>query len=75
MTDYDIRKKNALTGVAIRMRVKNAEKFKPEIQQAFRDLIHAVEYPKQKKMTDYDKDRYRKIPFDIIIEEYAEGKE
>ena len=54
MTDYDIHKKNKITGVAIRMKVKNAEKFSPEIQQAFKDLIHAVEYPKQKKMEEYE---------------------
>ena len=54
MTDYDICKRNNVTGVAIRMKVKNAEKFDPEIQQAFKDLIHAVEYPKQKKMEEYE---------------------
>lgn len=53
MTDYDICKRNKITGVAIRMRVKNAERFSPEVQQAFRDLIHAVEYPKQKKIEEY----------------------
>ena len=53
MTNYDIRKKNSITGVAIRMKVINAEKFSPEVQQAFKDLIHAVEYPKQKKIDEY----------------------
>ena len=53
MTNYDIRKKNSITGVAIRMKVTNAEKFDPEIQQAFKDLIHAVEFPKQKKIDEY----------------------
>lgn len=53
MTNYDIRKKNSITGVAIRMRVINAERFNPEVQQAFKDLIHAVEFPKQKKIDEY----------------------
>ena len=53
MTDYDIRKKNDITGVAIRMKVKNAERFSPEVQQAFKDLVYAVEYPKQKKIDEY----------------------
>ena len=52
MTNYDIRKKNSITGVAIRMRVINAERFNPEVQQAFKDLIHAVEFPKQKKIDE-----------------------
>lgn len=54
MTDYDVRKKNPLTGYAIRMRVKNAERFSPEIQQMFRDLAKSADYPKQAKITDWE---------------------
>lgn len=54
MTDYDVRKKNELTGYAIRMRVKNAERFSPEIQQMFRDLAKSAYYPKQAKLTDWE---------------------
>ena len=53
MTDYDVRKTNKLSGVGIRMKVKNAEKFDPEIQQMFKDLIKSVEYPKQSNMDEY----------------------
>lgn len=53
MTDYNVYKKNPLTGVTI-MHVKNVEEFEPEIQQAFKDLIHATEYPKQKKLEEYE---------------------
>lgn len=35
------------------MTVKNVEKFSPEIQQAFSDLIHAVDYPKQTTLDDW----------------------
>ncbi len=62
MTDYDVRKTNKLSGIGIRMKVKNAEKFDPEIQQAFKDLIKAVEYPKQTNMDDYgDKEKEEKL--------------
>lgn len=54
MTDYDVRKKNPLTGYAIRMRVRNAERFSPEIQQMFRDLAKSADYPRQAKLTDWE---------------------
>lgn len=54
MTDYNVHKKNELTGYTIRMRVKNAEKFSPEVQQMFRDLAKSADYPKQAKLTDWE---------------------
>lgn len=53
MTDYDVYKKNQITGVVIRMKVKNAEHFSPEVQQAFKDLEHAANYPRQTKLSEY----------------------
>lgn len=65
MTDYDVRKTNKLSGVGIRMKVKNAEKFDPEIQQMFKDLIKSVEYPKQTNMDEYgDKEKGGEIMTD-----------
>lgn len=52
MTDYNIHGKNPYTGFALRMTVKNVERFSPEIQQAFKDLKNAVEYPKQMKIDE-----------------------
>ena len=54
MTDYKVFKKNPITGFTLRMTVKNAEHFDPEVQQAFKDLINATEYPKQTKMEDWE---------------------
>lgn len=54
MTDYDIHGKNQISGFAMRMKVKNAEKFTPEVQQLFEDLIKAIEYPKQSKIDDFE---------------------
>lgn len=56
MTDYDIRKKNELTKFSLRMNVRKAERFSPEVQQIFQDLITATEYPKQKKMDDFEEE-------------------
>ena len=53
MTDIEITKTNKLSKVGIRMNVKNVEKFDPEIQKLFYELIDAVEYPKQCKIEDY----------------------
>ena len=54
MTDIKITKTNKLSKVGIRMNVKNVEKFDPEIQKLFYELIDAVEYPKQCKIDDYN---------------------
>jgi len=53
MTDIKVCKKNKLSNVGIRMSVKNVEKFDPEIQKLFYELIDAVEYPKQCKIDEY----------------------
>lgn len=53
MTDIKITKTNKLSKVGIRMNVKNVEKFDPEIQKLFYELIDAVEYPKQCTIEDY----------------------
>lgn len=55
MTDIKVCKKNKLSNVGIRMSVKNVEKFDPEIQKLFYDLIDAVEYPKQCTIEEYMK--------------------
>lgn len=53
MTDIKVYKKNKLSNVGLRMNVKNVEKFDPEIQRLFYELIDAVEYPKQCKIDEY----------------------
>lgn len=53
MTDIKVCKKNKLSNVGIRMSVKNVEKFDPEIQKLFYELIDAVEYPKQCTIEEY----------------------
>ena len=53
MTDYDVYTKNPITGITIRMKVKNAEHFSPEVQKAFKDLEHAANYPRQTKLSEY----------------------
>lgn len=53
MTDIKITKTNKLSNVGLRMNVKNVEKFDPEIQRLFYELIDAVEYPKQCKIDEY----------------------
>jgi len=53
MTDIKITKTNKLSKVGIRMNVKNVERFDPEIQKLFYELIDAVEYPKQCTIEDY----------------------
>lgn len=53
MTDIKITKTNKLSKVGIRMNVKNVERFDPEIQKLFYELIDAVEYPKQCKIDEY----------------------
>ena len=54
MTDYSVCKRNPLTGFALRMHVRNAERFGPEVHQLFKDLEHATELPKQTSLDNFD---------------------
>ena len=56
MTDYNVCKRNPLTGVALRMHVRNAERFGPEVHQLFKDLEHATEFPKQTSLDNFEEE-------------------
>ena len=54
MSDIDFHGKNKISGYSIKMKVRNVEHFCPEVQQAFKDLIKATEYPKQSTIEEWE---------------------
>lgn len=52
MTDLRVSKRNAATGASVRLCVRNVQRFSPEMQRVFSELLKALDCPEHACLTD-----------------------